>query len=94
MSAKEIAREGKVLHHCVGSYIERVASGERLILFIREKDKPHDPLYTVELEPETYRLIQVRGANNGDAPKNVKNMISKYQTRLKKYKKRNVATAA
>ena len=94
MSAKEIAREGKVLHHCVGSYIERVASGERLILFIRGKDNPHDPLYTMELEPETYRLIQVRGANNGDAPKNVKNMISKYQTRLKKYKKRNVVTAA
>ena len=94
MSAKEIAREGKVLHHCVGSYIERVASGERLILFIRGKDNPHDPLYTMELEPETYMLIQVRGSHNGGVPKNVKSMISKYQARLKKHKKRKVATAA
>ena len=51
MSATEIVKEGRLLHHCVGgdTYLSRHNSGEDIILFIRKKEKADVPYITVEI---------------------------------------------
>src|SRR5690606_20965988 len=58
----EIIQEGKKLDHCVGSYADRHAKGETTIMFIRRKDKPDNPYYTVEIRNNN--VMQVRGIRN------------------------------
>ena len=50
----DIAREGYALHHCAGSserYFERIMTGETYICFLRKKEDPEIPFYTIEVEP-------------------------------------------
>lgn len=62
---QELKAEGKALSHCVGSYVGNVARGETVILFVRQKDKVDNPLYTLEIRKG--RIIQLRGMKNKDA---------------------------
>ena len=52
-SGEEIIAEGRILQHCVGGYVRRHARGDTIILFIRHKDKPKIPFFTIEVNPET-----------------------------------------
>ena len=63
-SGKEIRDEGAALHHCVGRYVESMARRDTIILFVRKKEKPKIPYYTVELNPDTWEIIQYRGYGN------------------------------
>lgn len=60
-SPQELADEGINLSHCVGSYIERVASGECHILFLRRKSTPEKSLVTLQLSGK--RIVQAQGIN-------------------------------
>lgn len=65
--AKELIDEGYNLGHCVGSYVNRVASGECVIVFVRKKAHPEDSYLTVELSrrnefgKSAYMLAQIQG---------------------------------
>lgn len=61
-SAEEIVREGIELNHSVAQHIELVVNKNEFICFIRRKDAPDKPLYTVELIDN--RIVQVRGNSN------------------------------
>lgn len=61
-SVRELIEEGKALHHCVGTYAERHASGYCSIFLIRKATDPDQPYYTLELFGD--RIIQTRGMNN------------------------------
>ena len=65
---EDIILEGKLQSHCVGKYIERVAKGEDVILFIRRSDKKDKPFYTMEIRPVMRQLdiVQCRGFENED----------------------------
>jgi hypothetical protein len=76
-SAKEIVNEGHTLHHCVYSYVERVASGSCVILFIRKSDKIDEPFYTVELRDG--KISQTRGQGNGSATPEVQKFLDQWQ---------------
>ena len=58
----EIIGEGKALQHCVGGYAERHALGQTNIFFIRQKNKPDTPYYTIEIL--NYTIKQCRGFKN------------------------------
>jgi len=45
----DLAKEGITLSHCVKNYISRVSDGATNIMFIRKKDEPDTPFYTVEV---------------------------------------------
>ena len=62
---KELKAEGKALKHCVGSYADRVANGETVIVFVRQKRKANNPLYTLEIKDG--KIVQLRGKNNKNA---------------------------
>jgi len=64
-TAKEIVNEGHILHHCVHTYVEKVANGKCVILFIRKTENSKEPFYTLELQNN--RIIQIHG-NNHCAP--------------------------
>lgn len=68
-TAAEIVEEGHALHHCVGGYVSRVANKECVILFLRQKEKPDEPFYTIEVR--NGEVQQIRGHNNCDPPPKV-----------------------
>lgn len=50
----DIVLEGRALHHCAGStdrYFDRIAQQETYICFLRKKEAPETPYYTIEVEP-------------------------------------------
>jgi len=65
-TSDDLANEGTRLHHCVRSYIERVARGETNIMFIRKKEEPCEPFFTVEISNEGV-IEQVHGFGNRNA---------------------------
>lgn len=46
---QDIVTEGSRMHHCVGSYVDRVISGETYICFVRHKDTPDDCYITCQV---------------------------------------------
>lgn len=64
VSCEEVVREGEVLHHCVGSYVERYAGGGTAIFVLRRAAQPDAPWRTVEIDPVHGTLLQDRGLHN------------------------------
>ena len=62
----DLAKEGTALHHCVKSYINRVADGQTNIMFIRQVEKPYEPFFTVEVDNDKI-IQQVHGFGNCNA---------------------------
>lgn len=72
-SVEEIAREGRILSHCVGGYAKRHAEGALHILFIRQVGKEDIPYFTMEVDLQG-QIVQCRGfknnmEHNGGTPK-------------------------
>ena len=59
----DVAKEGIELHHCVKSYIPRIAKGETNILFIRQKEDIEKPFFTVEVDNNAI-VQQIHGIGN------------------------------
>ena len=59
-SLQEIVEEGQVLHHCVGSqhYLEQHTNGTTTIIFIRRKEEPSMPYFTLEYRNQQVTQIQ------------------------------------
>lgn len=60
---EELATEGIQLHHCVKSYIPRVLQELTNILFIRQKENPNIPFFTVEVSNKGF-IEQIHGLCN------------------------------
>lgn len=80
-SAKDLVKEGNVLGHCVGSYVNKVWKGESIILFLREKEDIETPLVTIEIKNDI--ITQARGKMNNDPTMNQHAIIKKYAEKLK-----------
>ena len=61
-SAEELYLEGRKLHNCLRTYVDRVARGDSLIFFVREIDKPDDAF--VAMEYSHGRIVQCRYDHN------------------------------
>ncbi|MDE5754821.1 MAG: PcfJ domain-containing protein [Oscillospiraceae bacterium] len=80
-SVEEIVKEGARQHHCVAGYARRHAEGKLHILFIRQKDNPDKPFYTMEVSTNG-RIVQVRGERNRDPTPEVIEFVEKYKIYL------------
>lgn len=76
-SAEELVTEGHKLHHCVGSYIKRVAYNECMILFVRETKNPDKPFCTLEVRDGT--IYQARIYKNQAPPVKVQRFIDRWK---------------
>ncbi len=58
----EIVKEGQTLHHCVGGgeYARKMMEGDSYIIFMRKKECPEEPYYTIEIDPDG-EVIQAYG---------------------------------
>ena len=79
-SADEIVAEGQALHHCVGSYIERAARKDCIILFLRQCEDLAKPFYTIEVRGR--KIAQVRGMKNCDATPEVKAFMGQWERQV------------
>lgn len=84
-NSTELKREGQVLHHCVGSYIDKVGNGETLIFFIRRKEKPEKPYYTLEWKG---KVVQCRGMNNCAMTQEVNEFVDLFSKEMIAYEKK------
>ncbi len=75
----ELKHEGEMLHHCVGTYREKVAKGDSIIFFIRLEAEPDRPFYTLEWRG---RVIQCRGYKNCDMTPEVKAFVDIFQQKM------------
>lgn len=83
---QEIIDEGAKLRHCVATYAKRVASGETVILFVREKAAPDKPYFTLNIDPVDGHMIQCRGYQNCGMTDGVKNIVNTLIDRLSRRK--------
>ena len=54
-SAEDIIHEGRLQHHCVGAsdtYMVKMATRKSWICFLRKKEAPEEPWYTIETDGE------------------------------------------
>ena len=68
-SLAELTMEGKILHHCVGSYKKDVAQRKEGILFLRKLSCPDTPYYTLDVVKEPngkYAVRQCHGNCNSN----------------------------
>lgn len=79
-SGDEIKEEGRVLHHCVGTYVERVAKGETMILFVRKESEPNVPYFTLEYRDG--KVVQCRGRNNCAMTKDVQAFTKAFERKM------------
>ena len=78
----ELKSEGEFLHHCVGTYRDRVARGETMIFFIRKEMEPDKPYYTLEWKG---RVVQCRGFKNCDMTPEVKAFVNIFEKKMQEY---------
>lgn len=76
-STDELIEEGKALHHCVGTYADRYARGESVLLVIRKKSEPEQPYFTVEVIHNT--VIQCRGLRNCAPDAKIKTFMEAFE---------------
>lgn len=67
LSSAEVIREGSLMHHCVGGYVDRYAEGKTVLLCLRRDESLTEPWHTVEFST-LGRMIQCRGFKNKTRP--------------------------
>lgn len=74
---EDLLKEGRVLNHCVGSYIQSVGEGKEYILFLRKNNELDKPFYTIDV---TKSLIvrQIHGSCNCNLTDDLKPFISEW----------------
>ncbi len=78
---KELYAESACLHHCVRTYDKNVAAGTTEIMFIRKKEEPETPFYTLELKKG--KVVQVRGAHNSEPKEDIQGFVRKWAKHFK-----------
>lgn len=77
----DLVKEGNVLGHCVGSYVNKVRKGASTILFLRERDDIEKPLVTIEVKDN--RIAQARGKMNNPPSQEQNAIIKKFAEKFK-----------
>lgn len=91
-SQSGLNKESRVLNHCVRTYGDKIIRGKSLIFFIRKKEEPGQPYYTLELDPAG-NFVQCRGLRNCLANEEVEKFVQKIIKEFNKTKnKRRKAT--
>ena len=78
--ANDLVDEGKALHHCVGSYIDKVAEGRCLIVFVRRVEEPKKPYVTVEVRDG--KIAQIHGDHNSKPTEEVQKFIDLWSRKV------------
>ena len=89
---KEIRKEGDLLDHCVGSYISNIAEGKCQIYFLRKKEEPDKPFYTMEWADG--KVQQCRGKGNCGYDDKVARFVDYVERKLESIKENSEKNVA
>lgn len=95
-SAAELITEGSNLHHCVGGYVSKIATGETNILFLRKKESPNTSFYTIEVRNDGV-LQQIHGLQNcwlGNNPEAIPFVLKWLRTKGISFTKEKILSVA
>lgn len=81
-SGAQIVKEGQVLHHCVARYVDSVAKQQTMILFVRHKDNPTKPFYTLEWKDG--KVVQCYGLKDCDMTPEVQKFVNDFAKNMVK----------
>ena len=88
LRCEDLMREGRILHHCVGAssiYMEKMAEGKSWILFLRKKDYPEEPYYTLEIDMKTDKILQWYSEYDRKPDREkIQKVLNKYKKSLKR----------
>lgn len=84
-NSAELYREGHTMHHCVGTYADRVRDGEAYIYSVRQSE---DRVATVELvrDGQQVSVGQIRGPCNSQVSQKVMTAVRKWHREQTKYR--------
>lgn len=77
-TANDLIMEGKRMNHCVGSYIERMKKNISIILFVRLSDNINTSFVTMEYNPVTNSIVQIKARYNEKANKDTIDFIKSW----------------
>lgn len=81
-TSDELQQEGQALHHCVGNgtYWNRHVKGMSLICFIRRKQEPDTPYFTLEvnLNEDKYTIAQLYGYGDCLASEEIRRFAQRF----------------
>lgn len=84
----DIVREGTILRHCIHTcdyYFDRISNREAYLLFLRKKDTPNTPWYTMEVEPGgNIRQKRTTGDNQNPDFEQAVGFLKKWQQVIQK----------
>lgn len=90
-NAGDIVEEGRLQHHCVGAsdiYMDQMNKGQSYILFLRRREQPQIPYYTLEVKNN--RIVQKYAAYDRQPNiKEVDKVLNKWLKEVKKREKKN-----
>ena len=78
----DLVKEGRLLNHCVGSYVDSVSNGREYILFLRKNNNIDIPFYTIDVTPDG-KVRQIHGKGNCSITKEIKPFIDKWISKFK-----------
>ena len=84
-SAKELLEQGRALHNCIGTYVDRIAEGKTLVFFVRRLEAPNDPF--VAFEYVNGEVVQCRADHNKNVTDDkIISFVDAFAERLRKNK--------
>lgn len=82
---EELIDEGIAMHSCVGSYVERVAAGATIVVFIRSQENHKERIGTMEISKDGSYIVQARAKYN-------RNLSPEADAFVRKFKKAKIDT--
>ncbi len=76
---KELIAEGAAMHSCVGGYVDRVASGSTIVVFIRKADDLKERIGTIEIAADGSHIVQARAKFNRDLPPEARAFVEEFK---------------
>lgn len=96
-ACEELIKEGRSLHHCVGrddNYMKKMADGKSWICFLRKKNEPETPWYTIEISMKDDHIIQYYSMFDRKPQKEIVDKILTIYLRNVKRKRKRIQVQA
>ncbi|HIB77381.1 MAG TPA: hypothetical protein EYO58_07145 [Flavobacteriales bacterium] len=74
-----LIEEGRILSHCVGTYARACVTGSSAIVSVRKNGMP---TLTIEVNPRSNRIVQVRGVSNQPSTNAQRRVVDLWATRF------------
>jgi predicted RNA-binding Zn-ribbon protein involved in translation (DUF1610 family) len=76
---EELIDEGIAMHSCVGTYVDRVAAGRTIVVFIRSQENHKERIGTMEISRDGSYIVQARAKYNRNLPPEADAFVRKFK---------------